>query len=266
VSESSDSPLSAEQESAVRRELAAARHREPVPADVAERLDDVLASLSLADVHDASLDERPTDTLAARRRRRNATRLLLAAAAVVVAGVGIGQLISDGSGSDGAASLSERADPDRSSDAAGGGSSSGSDESGDSASSGGPGDSGDSGDSGVPGSSALAAPESVSDLPLRLTAAGLAEELRAALQQVPGAEFPAPSQAEPSASAEELISEAPGFTCTDPPASGGRLLPAYVDDAPAVVSLTAGEDGARLADVVDCATGETLQSVDLDAP
>lgn len=263
MSESSDSPLSAEQESAVRRELAAARHREPIPADVADRLDDVLASLSLADVHDPSLDERPTDTLAARRRRRNATRLLLAAAAVVVAGVGIGQLISDGGNGDGAASLSERADPDRGSDSAAGGSSS---DSSDPGASSGSGDPGDPGDSVAPGSSALAAPESVEDLPLRLTSAGLAEELRAALQQVPGGDFPAPSQAAPSASAEELISEAPGFTCTDPPASGGRLLPAYVDDAPAVVSLTSGEDGARLADVVDCATGETLQSVDLDAP
>lgn len=251
MSEPTDSPLSPEQESAVRRELAAARHRGPVPDDVAARLDDVLASLSRERAGEPAAA--PVTDVATRRRRRDATRLLLAAAAVVVAGVGIGQVISGGGSDDSSASLSERADPDR----AGSGS----------AGSGGSGGSSDeSGSSTLQGGSALAAPDSAPALPLRLTSAGLAEELRAALQPVPGADFPAPAEAPPSASADELLSEAPGFTCTDPPSTAGRLLPAYVDDAPAVVSLTAGDDGERLADVVDCATGETLQSVDLDAP
>ncbi|MXG91374.1 hypothetical protein [Nocardioides flavescens] len=239
MSESPDSPLDAEQESAVRRELAAARHRDPIPDDVAARLDDVLASLSRED----------RDDLASRRRRRNATRLLLAAAAVVVAGVGIGQVLPGSSGSsDSSASLSERTDPDRA----------GADSGGSAADSSGGGSS--------LGDSSLAAPEAAPALPLQLTSAGLAEELRAALLPVPGADFPDPGEAAPSASADELRSEAPGFTCTDPPSTAGRLLPAYVDGAPAVVSLTAGDDGERLVDVVDCATGETLRSVDLDAP
>lgn len=68
---------------AVRRLLADARHTEPMPADVADRLDRVLADLG------SSRPEERTATvvpLASRRRRRLATGLV-AAAAVVAAGV-----------------------------------------------------------------------------------------------------------------------------------------------------------------------------------
>jgi len=85
--ESDDRELTAAQEEAVRRHLVAARYTEPVPGDVAERLDRVLAGLQS--------ERSPTTTvvdLASRRRRRTA-RLLVAAAAVVVAGVGIGQIV-----------------------------------------------------------------------------------------------------------------------------------------------------------------------------
>ncbi|GAB3198429.1 hypothetical protein GCM10027062_12580 [Nocardioides hungaricus] len=72
----------------VRRLLAAARHTDPTPADVVERLDGVLA-----DLH-AGRPPRPAVTdLAAARRRRRARALLVAAAAVVVAGVGFNQLL-----------------------------------------------------------------------------------------------------------------------------------------------------------------------------
>ena len=78
----------------VRRLLADARHDEPVPADVAARLDAVVASLqaerSVAPESPADL-EAPAD-LAARRRRHRARALLVAAAAVAVVTLGVTHL------------------------------------------------------------------------------------------------------------------------------------------------------------------------------
>lgn len=87
--------LTPSQERRLRRLLAEARHADPMPVDVAARLDEVLARLAEEEPVDASEDQ-PTDAgavveLAARRRRRAAS-LLVAAAAVVVAGVAVGQL------------------------------------------------------------------------------------------------------------------------------------------------------------------------------
>ena len=89
--------LTPEQEAAVRRLLSEARHDQPVPPEVAARLDEVLDGL----VADEGVDDlevfgsdQPasvTDLAGARRRRRNAGRLILAAAAVVIGGVAIGQ-------------------------------------------------------------------------------------------------------------------------------------------------------------------------------
>src|SRR6266545_3569382 len=92
-----DPELTPAQEDVVRRRLAAARHSEPMPDDVAERLDLVIAGL-----HDRPGDQpggadvaetpvAPVVDLAARRRRR-LTQGLVAAAFVVVAGVGATQL------------------------------------------------------------------------------------------------------------------------------------------------------------------------------
>ena len=84
----------------VRRLLADARHTEPLPPDVADRLDGVLADLR----EDRPL--RPTVTdLAAARRRRRARTMLLAAAAVVVVGIGIGLVAGPGSDDDSADSV-----------------------------------------------------------------------------------------------------------------------------------------------------------------
>lgn len=88
-------------EDQVRRLLADARHEEPVPADVAARLDGVLA-----DLRAESRRTPVADDLAARRRRRTARNLLVAAAAVVVAGVGISQVDLGSSGDDSAGSTS----------------------------------------------------------------------------------------------------------------------------------------------------------------
>jgi hypothetical protein len=97
-------------EEQVRRLLADARHDEPVPDDVVDRLDRVLADLQ----GETRRTPEPID-LAARRRRRVARNLLVAAAAVVVIGVGVsrvdlsGQDADGGSADSGAASAPESA-------------------------------------------------------------------------------------------------------------------------------------------------------------
>lgn len=110
-------------EAALRRALADARHSDPVPVDVAARLDDVLARLREGEA------AAPVVDLEARRRRRSATRLLVAAAAVVVVG-GVGARVfgpgpsgsdaSTGSSASSADSGSSRTDGDPQREAAGG--------------------------------------------------------------------------------------------------------------------------------------------------
>ncbi|WP_395658076.1 hypothetical protein [Nocardioides sp.] len=79
----------------VRRLLADARHTDPMPSDVAGRMDRVLADLRADRPVPA-----PVADLAAARRRRRVRTLLAAAAVVVVAGVGIDQLRGLGTGAD----------------------------------------------------------------------------------------------------------------------------------------------------------------------
>jgi hypothetical protein len=72
----------------VRRVLAEARHDDPIPPDVADRLDRVLAGLS------SERTEAPADVQVIPlelHRRRRAAGLLVAAAAIVVAGVAVAQ-------------------------------------------------------------------------------------------------------------------------------------------------------------------------------
>lgn len=85
----------------VRRLLAEARHTDPLPPDVADRMDGVLADLRA----DRPVRPAVSDLAAARRRRRVGT-LLVAAAVVVVAGVGINYArdLGTGASSDSAAS------------------------------------------------------------------------------------------------------------------------------------------------------------------
>lgn len=95
----------------VRRLLAEARHTDPVPDDVAARLDRTLASLAR---ERGEHQERAVTTLAS-RRRRNVVSLLVAAVAVVAVGIGLGQVVSetggDGSNAGGASSADQESAP-----------------------------------------------------------------------------------------------------------------------------------------------------------
>jgi hypothetical protein len=73
--------------------LADARHTEPMPPDVADRLDEVLAGLQESHEDVPFIRPRPSSAdVAAAHRRRNVRNWLVAAAAVVVVGVGINQV------------------------------------------------------------------------------------------------------------------------------------------------------------------------------
>jgi len=86
--------LTPDQHDAVRRALADARHTDPIPADVAVRLDRVLDDL--ADERSAATEiAHSVVSLEARRRRRHATRMLVAAAAVVVGGFSVNAMIGN---------------------------------------------------------------------------------------------------------------------------------------------------------------------------
>lgn len=89
-----DPDLTPEQQREVTRRLADARHTEPLPVDVAARLDEVLARLDAGE--DVATSPAPIDLAAHQaRRRRRVTRLLVAAAAVVVVGVGAAQVVPE---------------------------------------------------------------------------------------------------------------------------------------------------------------------------
>ena len=124
--------LSPEQAQEVRRLLADARHSEPIPTDVAARLDRVLAELATqetrltpgpGDPHD---DEGASVVALASRRRRRVVSVLVAAAAVVAVGVGLDQLIQSSGGGSSSSSSMPAADRSRvTEDAPGSGSGSG---------------------------------------------------------------------------------------------------------------------------------------------
>jgi len=86
--------LTPDQESAVRRALADARHTDPIPEAVASRLDRVLGDL-MDERAAADLEAHSVVSLEARRRRRHATRMLVAAAAVVAGGFGINAMVGN---------------------------------------------------------------------------------------------------------------------------------------------------------------------------
>ena len=90
--------LSPEQAERVRRLLADARHTESMPADVAARLDRVLAELVTVPQDEEQETQGRAAVVPLAQRRRRAGRLLLAAAAVVVGGVAVAQIGSSGGG------------------------------------------------------------------------------------------------------------------------------------------------------------------------
>ena len=232
----SDPELTPEQDEQVRRLLAEARHDAPLPADVATRLDAVLADLSREQAAPAVID------LAARRRRRNAAALLLGAAAVVVGGFTVGQVIDVGDAGNDSADAGAVADRDQS---AGG-------------------DTG--GEELAPAPQATSSDDSLARIevkavdPLRLSSQNLAADLEA---QLPSRQLDAAAQSQVP---EAYDAYAADTNCPAPPPASygaGELFPAYYDGIPAVLALRPPADGGQRADVLDCSTAATLATATL---
>lgn len=252
--------LSAEQELAVQRLLADAAGPEPVPAEVAERLDATLAELQAQRADDAAAlvstgvaEEHgvviPRDELAARRRGK--ARILLAAAAVVaVVGVGAG-LVNDQSGDDTAAAdkiTSE--DLARPEEASAGGVTQ------------------DDGMAAPSDSSELSSadqePEGpvqrvTSDEPLRVIRADHLQDDLVALQHM--------TLSDPTAVdySGETFAAPQDFVCGPADFGAGYLVAVEYDGRPAVVAFRAPAGTTQAADVLACGTGDTMHSVTLPA-
>jgi hypothetical protein len=226
--------LTPEQESEVRRLLAEARHDEPVPADVATRLDRALADLSREAPVRTSEPVAPVIDLAARRRRRNAAALLAGAAAVIVAGFGIGQAIdvsSDDAGTSTADSAVARDDAE-----------------------------GSGAEEPLAGGQDQAQDFSEAQ-PLRLRSSHLRRDIQVQLRRLPyhasAGVMPAPETFDADVDCPPAATAAHGT---------GELFAAYYDGIPAVLALGPPTNGSQEAQVLACTTGEALRSVTVTAP
>lgn len=231
-----DRILTSTEEEAVRRQLAAARHTEPMPADVASRLDDVLAGLQTERAKRVTAPESNVVPLASRRRHRIAQGIV-AAAAVVAVGVGVTQVLGNmGGGSDdmGDAGVSSE-DGNFDSGAA---------------------------KEGAPGSASprdeLAAPEAevYSSAPAVRSASFQSDVARLASGR------PADAPAEED---RTLMRLSPRCGPTTPPAGFDALRVRY-DDQPAILAFRKPVDGKQRVDLYLCATGVRERSATIDQP
>lgn len=235
-----ESPPDAPHDIRVRRLLANARHDEPMPADVAARLDRVLAGLAAEPSRVA-----PVTALATRRRR--VTLVLAAAAAVVVVGVGIGQVV-------------DRADPEASTSA-------------DRAAS------GDTLAEADPGAGAEGQSDagSTEQAPVPQAGPGSPEDLvRGGVVDLYSAHFAAGAReardvarghhADGLFSAELDRSTAVAKSCRARAWGRGAFVPVTYDGAPGVLVLRRPDGDTQVADLYLCGLLEPLRSVTLPAP
>lgn len=245
--------LTPAQDAAVRRLLGQARHDEPIPADVAARLDEALAELSSTQPGaGVSANAHVHDFAAARVRRRNAGRLLMAAAAVLVGGVALGQAIGGGSADQTAAESADSAiEPPRA----------GAEEDGASADLAAPESQTDPGESLGDAGGAAGAEQSVPTdgsafanlaLPVFLTEAEFAETVTAVV-----------AMPEVQAEARGLKDRdlASNDTCAEADYGPGLLLPATYDGEVAVLAIRMPVEGSRLVEVLSCGTAFVLDAV-----
>lgn len=234
-----DRILTSTEEEAVRRQLAAARHTEPMPADVAGRLDDVLAGLQAARAERAEAPESNVVPLASRRRHRIAQGIV-AAAAVVAVGVGVTQVLGNmGGGSDDQAGNAPA-----------------------------PASSDDAGDNS--GYSREEAPNGSSPMPGELHSLNkdwaTAPAVRSASFQSDVARLASghPAGAE-SDSSRTLTRLSPRCGPTTPPAGYDALRVRY-DGQPAILAFRDPVDGKQRVDLYLCATGVRERSATIDQP
>jgi hypothetical protein len=257
MAERPDEPaLSPTEEERVRALLAAARHDEPIPTEVASRLDATLAGLSPEDV-DGGVDgvtpevsaEEPTvvTSLAARRRRRRrVSQLLVAAAAVTVVGVAGPQLL--GAGDD---MLSAGSSQDSGAESATGNDTGGSSSGVDQENLGGA-------DSAESGEGAASAPQAQkAQRPLRLTALDFERQV---------ADLATDSSSRSTQEYSLLGGAALGACRGDATWGPGRRVPATYDDRAGVLILRGVQDGERRVDLYLCGEVERERSTTVSVP
>jgi hypothetical protein len=237
---SDERDLTPEQEARVARLLADARAEEPMPAEVAARLDKVLAGLEGESV----APERPAPAvdLAARRRHRVRT-LLVAAAAVVVVGVGIGQLTGTQDGADsGGAGTAAREPEDRDDSALKGE---------------------DQAAGAAPESAQAPTPEELESLgtPARITTASFPKAVRR-LQDRPGLR----SNAADGYRSDRDLSADSDFRCAPTEFGPGKLIAVRYNGSPAVLVYQPPAGDTQVVNLVQCRSGDILRSATIPLP
>ncbi len=238
---SDERDLTPEQEARVARLLAAARADEPIPPEVAARLDRVLEGM--AGEHVPRADERPAPVvdLAARRRRRVVT-LLAAAAAVVVAGVGVGQLVnSQDDGDSGSAGTSLNAEDEGGADA-------------------------DRFQEEAEPSEA-APPLSNDQLralgePPRMTSGSFAEQVHR-LQGSPGVRAYASTG---PMGGRDLAAKEMDFSCSAADYGVGKLMAVRYNGMPAVLAYRPPAGDTQVVDLMQCGSGDLMRSTTIPLP
>lgn len=234
---SDERDLTPEQEARVARLLADARADEPVPPQVAARLDRVLEGLKDEQITAPGRQIAPVIDLAARRKRRAAT-LLVAAAAVVVAAVGVGQVVGpDDSGDDSSAAVHE--------------------------------DEGGAPDSlreALPsaGGSALNQAELAAlGPPSRITAKSFAADVRR-LQDRAGVSSEAAGGT--MLNGDDLTAADSNFSCGTADYGDGKLMAVYYQGKPAVLAYRAPAGDHQVVDLLQCGSGEPIRSTTIPLP
>ncbi len=231
---SDERDLTPEQEARVARLLADARADEPIPVEVAARLDRVLAGIAEEQIAGPDHPGAPVVDIAARRRRRAAT-LLVAAAAVVVAGVGIGQVIGPDSGDDTGADRSTALDADSG---------------------------GDSDDEAQRPEGAPLSPEEERALgePARVTSDTFAADVRR-LQERPGLRSNVSDGVMMDLDRPDL-----GFDCGPAAYSTGKLLAVRYNGRPAVLAYRPAAGDTQTVELLQCGSAEVIRSTTIPLP
>lgn len=235
---SDERDLTPEQEAQVARLLADARSDEPIPEEVAARLDRVLAGMATEQIAGPDQQVAPVIDIAARRRRR-AGALLVAAAAVVVAGVGIGQVVGPDSGDDDNAA--------------------------------------DSGGTGLEREAAEdgAAPQGPGDAPMgesylealgkpaRISTDSFAADVRR-LQDRPGVRSYASSDA--LMDGNDLAAQRVDFSCGPAAYGPGKLLAVRYNGLPAVLAYRPPAGDTQAVELLQCGSAEVVRSTTIPLP